>query len=211
MTSLTNHLQNRFQKLFGPTDEAKKAFEYLAGRYQNNRLAYHNLGHIYKCFARLDHDYDLADDHTLVQCAIWYHDAIYDPQRNDNEERSADLAAEELSKLKIDGANIDLHMVRDLILATKHNGTAESNNAKLLVDIDICILGAPWTEYLAYSRAIRKEYFAFDKEIYNPGRCSVLKAFLDRGDAMFHTERYRMYFGGQARANLSREIAMLSA
>ena len=70
---------------------------------------YHNLQHI--------HDMLLNDNLIINGLTIWYHDAIYDPKRNDNEERSAELAESEL-KDYID--NDDLKTIMHGILLTKH-------------------------------------------------------------------------------------------
>src|SRR5215468_6288583 len=60
---------------------------------------YHDLAHIE---AMLDlmraHEAALADP-ASVEAAIWFHDAVYDTRRHDNEQKSAELAAERLAGL----------------------------------------------------------------------------------------------------------------
>ena len=64
-------------------DELVRAYE-AADRH------YHDLRHIEALLA-LARDQPLLDS-AAVEAAIWFHDAIYDTRRNDNEERSAKLA-----------------------------------------------------------------------------------------------------------------------
>jgi predicted metal-dependent HD superfamily phosphohydrolase len=56
---------------------------------------YHDLRHV-ETLLRLAQDHAFAD-REAVEAAIWFHDAIYDTRRQDNEERSAEFAIERLS------------------------------------------------------------------------------------------------------------------
>jgi predicted metal-dependent HD superfamily phosphohydrolase len=58
---------------------------------------YHKLAHI-EAMLELMHMYkDALADPAAVEAAIWFHDAIYDTRRHDNEEKSAELAASRLA------------------------------------------------------------------------------------------------------------------
>jgi len=70
-----------------PLDEA--LYQDLVARYREPHRRYHTLQHLEECFARFDELRALAEHPRDVELAIWFHDAIYDTRRSDNEARSA--------------------------------------------------------------------------------------------------------------------------
>src|SRR5262249_44984090 len=58
---------------------------------------YHNLPHIEAMLDLMRAQERALSDPRSVEAAIWFHDAVYDPRRHDNEEKSAALAAERLA------------------------------------------------------------------------------------------------------------------
>src|ERR1700704_4371006 len=57
---------------------------------------YHGLPHIEALLALAEQHAGAIADRDAMDAAIWFHDAIYDTRRKDNEERSAQLAAARL-------------------------------------------------------------------------------------------------------------------
>jgi len=53
---------------------------------------YHDLRHVEALLGLSDACASAITDRDAVEAAIWFHDAIYDTRRSDNEERSAALA-----------------------------------------------------------------------------------------------------------------------
>ena len=51
-------------------------YDALLARYSEPRRRYHTLQHLAECFAAFD-----------VELALWFHDAIYNTRRSDNEQR----------------------------------------------------------------------------------------------------------------------------
>jgi predicted metal-dependent HD superfamily phosphohydrolase len=180
----------------------------LLQRYAEPHRAYHTGQHI---LALLHHataaDSSLDDPHA-VAFAIWFHDAIYDPMRHDNEVQSAALARETLTKL---GDTAIIPAVEAMILATIKHQLPEnaSNDLKLFLDFDLSILGTPPETYAAYSAAIRSEYSFVPEENYRLGRRAILENFLQR-DALYFTDYGHQKWETQARLNLAAEIATLS-
>src|SRR5687768_15734300 len=89
----------------------------LLAHYRGPTRHYHNDLHLLHCMLELA-DYRHGE-HLAIEAALWFHDAIYDPTRHDNEERSADLAVARLSALALPPDFI-AHVKR-LVLATKHS------------------------------------------------------------------------------------------
>src|SRR5436190_19460000 len=57
---------------------------------------YHNLAHIEALLGLARRHADALADAGAIEAAIWFHDAVYDTRRDDNEERSPALATERL-------------------------------------------------------------------------------------------------------------------
>jgi predicted metal-dependent HD superfamily phosphohydrolase len=173
-------------------------FDDLISRYAEPHRAYHTITHIETCLS------ELADIPDAIQFAIWYHDAIYDPQAKDNEERSADLAAQ------VAGLSDEfIHSVRRLILSTKHSVQPTQPDEQILVDIDLAILGQPELAFDEYERQIRFEYSWVPDEMFAKGRCAVLASFLSR-PTIYSTDAFRAKYEKRARQNLAHSIAALS-
>lgn len=178
----------------------------LRVRYAEASRHYHNQSHIDACLKRLDEHRDAFADPESAELAIWFHDAIYDGRASDNEERSADLARRTLAALGAPASRVET--VRRLIRSTKHEAVPLDADARLLVDIDLAILGAPADEFDAYERAIRAEYAHVPDDAFRRGRAAVLRKFLAR-ERVFGTVTFAS-LEADARANLERSLARLA-
>src|SRR5215470_11849955 len=69
----------------------------LVSAYTASDRHYHDLRHIETLLGLADACASAITDREAVEAAIWFHDAIYDTRRNDNEERSAGLAVARLA------------------------------------------------------------------------------------------------------------------
>ncbi|MEW6251884.1 MAG: N-methyl-D-aspartate receptor NMDAR2C subunit [Planctomycetota bacterium] len=168
--------------------------------------AYHNLAHVADCLRMFDEVTALAHWPDAVEFALWLHDAVYVPGRRDNEEHSALVADVVLTALGAAAAESDT--VRGLILATRHDGTANAPDERLVADIDLAILGAEPARYDVYARGIRAEYAAVADAAYRAGRRRFLEHLLSR-PAIFNTGHFRTTYEAAGRANLQRELSAL--
>ena len=175
----------------------------LAGAYGDPARAYHNLTHVADCLRLFDEYAHLAGDPMAMELAIWFHDIVYDTHAHDNEERSAEVAADFLS-----GTGLG-PVVADLILATRHDGQPASPDASLVCDIDLAILGSDPGIYDSYAQAIRREYEWVPVADYANSRIRVLESFLGR-PSVYSSIQMGNRFGDLARVNLAREIASLA-
>lgn len=148
----------------------------LIARYNEPQRHYHNIFHINDM---LNISMGCTQNNPgIVKLIIWYHDAIYDPARKDNEEKSAELAIEQLKDhLGVE----DIDYIASGILLTKHqfSSTLLTPDMSLVIDADLYILSHDWC-YTAYARAIRKEYSHCSDAEYIAGRKQFLENMLNK-------------------------------
>jgi len=169
------------------------------------RRTYHNAEHLAACLAELDTVRDMTNDPAGIAAAMWFHDAVYQPGAPNNEQQSADLAVETLGRLGMDSTRLE--KVARLINATSHLDKPESYDEELICDIDLAVLGNPWSEYSRYAAAVRWEY-SLPSEQYNDGRGTFLRNMLTRRN-IYHTRRFGDNYEQTARENMQRELAEL--
>ena len=185
------------------------AFDDVITRYSELHRAYHTLQHLSECLKHLAALKDTLSQsqRANIALALWYHDAVYDTHRSDNEELSARLADE---NLRAAGAGSDLRQhIHSLILATKHNFTSTEFEVSTLVDIDLAILGASVERFDEYERQVRQEYAWVPDADFRAGRSRILDCFLQR-PAIYLTDHFRARFEVSARSNLRRSIESLT-
>ena len=183
-------------------------YNLISGHYSRDGRFYHNLRHVAELLRLLGRFSPAAENYDAVRFAAWFHDAVYDPRREDNEERSAELAVGSLVKLGVPASTVAL--VRETILATKgHSARGLPPDALLFLDADLAILGAPPETYAQYVEAIRREYAWVPELRYRRGRGRVLQSFLERS-RIYQTPAMFARFETPARLNISLEIKALS-
>jgi predicted metal-dependent HD superfamily phosphohydrolase len=201
----------RWQTLLTPLgaspEAAGRAFVRVGELYQSAGRYYHTLEHIAEVLDAVTLLRPLTHDPAAVELAAWLHDASYDPRAKDNEEKSADTAADLLAGLGVDAGRVG--RVRDLILATRHLPEAPADaDTAVLLDADLAILGAAEDRYVRFAHDIRREYAWVPERHYREGRTQVLEGFLRR-DHVYHTATMRQRLGDAARRNLAWEIELL--
>ncbi|MDP1528489.1 MAG: N-methyl-D-aspartate receptor NMDAR2C subunit [Rhodoferax sp.] len=182
----------------------------LIVRYGEPHRRYHTMVHIEDCLAQVAASTDMDDDQrALLDAAIWFHDAIYDATRNDNEAESAKLAAERLAADGVAPTAID-EVVRLILLTAGHSVQAGDALGARLVSIDLSILGTEPARYDTYAEAIRQEYIHVPEPLYRAGRAAIMGRFLD-SPSLFADPVWAGRYEVPARANIQREIAALTA
>jgi len=200
-------LWNQFTSFCSNSIQCEKTFGLLQNLYSEKHRFYHNLGHIKFLFTLFqDFGYEI-EDKQAVFFSIWFHDAIYEPQKKDNEKQSAKLACEELKKLSL--PDDEISKIEKIILATeRHSAENMDADGKLFLDFDLAILGAEDDVYDEYKNAIRSEYSFVPEEMYKSERKRILQNFLRR-ELIYFTKIMREKFEGKARKNIEREILEL--
>lgn len=182
----------------------------LIARYGEPHRRYHTMAHIEGCLAQVRASTDFTDEQrALMDAAIWFHDAIYDPTRHDNEAESARLAVDRLTAEGVSPAAI-VEVERLILLTAGHSVADGDALGARLVSIDLSILGADARRYDAYAGAIRFEYGHVPEPLYRAGRAAIMGRFLE-SPALFADPVWAERYEAKARANIAREIAALTA
>ncbi|MFF7281334.1 hypothetical protein [Streptomyces griseorubiginosus] len=182
--------------------------DHLLDRWQEPQRKYHTLAHLTAVLDHVDVLEEYADDPHLVRLAAWFHDAVYLPDRSENEDRSARLAERALPEAGVpdDGTAEVARLVR---LTTTHAPADDDRNGQVLCDADLAILAAPPSGYAAYTAAVREEYGFVPTDAFRAGRSAVLRQLLDL-PRLFRTPYGAREWEATARYNLTSELEMLS-
>jgi predicted metal-dependent HD superfamily phosphohydrolase len=175
-------------------------FEELLAAYKEAQRHYHSQQHLAECLTHFEQSRQLAERPGEVAIALWFHDAIYDVRGKSNERQSADWAIRALAASSADAATQE--RVGQLIMVTKHDAAPIKPDEQLLVDIDLCILGATPQRFVEYDWQVRAEYSWVPSFLYNIKRRSVLRSFLAR-PTIYSTSYFRERYEAQARINLA--------
>jgi predicted metal-dependent HD superfamily phosphohydrolase len=184
----------------------KSAFDNLVARYTESGRYYHNLDHVLNLFETIRPLEAELQNPRCVKLAIFYHDAIYDSTRPDNEARSADLSSLALATLGCEDTVIA--RVKELILCTRsHMPLPDDSDCAIFLDCDLSILASNPETYAQYALGIRNEFSWVSPEVYPQRRVEVLERFLTRPQLFYSS--LQNSFDAPARQNLAAEIAEL--
>ncbi|MGW5849274.1 HD domain-containing protein [Streptomyces sp. NPDC055254] len=189
------------------TDPAPYA-ERLLTAWAEPQRRYHTTAHLADVLARIDVLAPHAADPAAVELAAWFHDAVYRPDRSENEERSAALAERALPELGIDAART-AEVARLVRLTVSHDPAPGDTNGEVLCDADLAVLAGAPQAYAAYAAAVRTEYGFVPDEAFRTGRAAVLRRLLDL-PRLFRTPYGTAHWETPARANLAAELAALA-
>ena len=166
---------------------------------------FHNLNHIGDCLRRFDEVASLLSDRDAVETSLWFHDAVYVPSDANNERYSARLFLEQ-SK----GSNpVFRRRVCGLIMATRHQGIARSNDRRFIEDIDLAGFGAPWEVFMREGALLREEFAALTDVQYHTGQVAFLQRLKQR-PWFFSTDYFRERYEARAQDNLDGLLALLA-
>ncbi len=174
--------------------------------YNEPHRVYHRLTHIESCFRIFREVVHLANNADALALAIWFHDAIYNIDAEDNEQRSADWFLEKTEGLFEDPLR---DLVKEHILATMHCGTdIKDHDSQIMVDIDLFSFGKPWPEFLRDSEDVRAEKRHVPDEQFYPKQCGF-QQFLLKQPRFFQSDYFYRHYEKQARKNLTRFMALI--
>lgn len=157
------------------------------------------------------------EEKSILIMATFFHDAIYDPKSQSNEEDSAKLYQDFCSHVDVNEKlsrryHCPHETVIDYILASKHHqipsNFSDDSLLRIFLDMDLSVLGKVEDAYDSYVGLIREEYIHIDRRLFCAKRADILSTFLHSGN-IFHSPYMKNSLEYRAVANLNREIEKL--
>jgi pantetheine-phosphate adenylyltransferase len=152
---------------------------FILDRWSEPHRHYHNIDHLSDLISQIDEDYSYGIINELerekLTLTALFHDLVFDPEREDNEERSAEI----FYRFCTEQYNVDLVEVKQMILDTKtHTPCTPLSNKFIEYDMKIC--EKDLDSLLVWESGVREEYSMFDDEQYKKQRISFLESLLDK-------------------------------
>ena len=183
----------------------------LLTRWAEPQRRYHTVDHLRAVLDRIDELTDQGGEGgelELVRLAAWFHDAVYRPDRSENEERSAALAEKALAEAGLTPHEV-AEVARLVRLTASHDPDGGDLNGETLCDADLAILATDPDTYRGYAAAVREEYGFVPEDAFRAGRATVLRHLLGL-PRLFRTPYGAAVWEEKARENMERELAELT-
>ena len=149
----------------------------ILSMWNESHRSYHNLNHLNDLISQINENkskYSEKEYEKLILTAL-FHDVVYDPASQTNEEDSANF----LIECAVDKKNSDILDVKQMILDTKtHDST--TNLSESFNKYDMNIVERDFDQLLEWERGISEEYSIYPKEEYKEGRLKFLESLLDK-------------------------------
>ncbi len=210
MSAVELELRVAWQQHVGTSPAAAEWFDAVIAHHREPARHYHDERHVGWVVRHVVAIADRAqvDDLDATVTAAFFHDAVYDPQRADNEAASARLAARALGEIGWEEPRA--RRVSELVLATAgHDVEGADRDARVLLAADLAVLAAEPARYSDYATAVRREYAHVDDDAWRAGRSAVLRSLLDK-PRLFAAGLGLDDWEQRARANMAAELAALS-
>ncbi len=179
----------------------------LLTRWREPQRRYHTVAHLAAVLDRVDVLEEYARDPDVVRLAAWFHDAVYLPDRSENEERSARLAERALPEAGVPAAKT-AEVARLVRLTIGHDPADDDPDGQVLCDADLAVLASPPSAYAAYTAAVREEYHFVPNDAFRAGRAAILRRLLAL-PRLFRTPYGAAEWEATARYNLRSELELL--
>lgn len=138
---------------------------------------YHNLDHLNDLINQINEsksNYSEKEYEKLLIASI-FHDIVYDPMKNDNEEKSAEF----FMNCCLEKSNADILDINQMILDTKTH-KANTKLSESFNKYDMNIVERDFDSLLKWEKNIRLEYNCYNNDQYKDGRLKFLESLLDK-------------------------------
>ena len=154
----------------------KLKYTILLSMWNESHIAYHTQNHLLDLIEQINESkskFESQKDYEkMILCAL-FHDCVYDPMRNDNEEKSAEFFMNCCQE-----KNQDILDIKQMILDTKTHEATTPLSEKFN-ELDMNIVERDFNQLLEWERGIREEYKAYG-DMYKMGRLQFLENLLDK-------------------------------
>ena len=156
----------------------KADYNLLLSIWNESHRFYHTQNHLLYLIEKINNkksELTQTQYEKLILCAV-FHDIVYEPKNNDNEEKSADFFMDCCSDKK----NPHLLEVKQMILDTK---THESDNYLSVIfnEIDMSVVQSDFERLVEWETGISKEFIpVWGESQYKSGRLAFLESLLDK-------------------------------
>jgi pantetheine-phosphate adenylyltransferase len=139
---------------------------------------YHNLTHLNSLLDKIEErfksgEFDEKMKEKLIITAL-FHDIVYEPGRDNNEEKSAEF----LMEASQDKSDPDILEIKNAILETKDHKSS-TKLSEVFNHMDMSIVEEGFEELLEWEKGIYQEFKQFGDK-YKPGRLKFLESLLDK-------------------------------
>jgi len=186
---------------------AGDAYHVKARPHYDNR-PYHNWSHIHEMLGFIRSLNLPEEDGIIAHYVAYYHDAVYVPGSQTNEEESAELFLAD-HPCQNDMTEERRQRIANLIRATKTHELTDDPLSAVIMDADMFILAAPEWRYAQYLAGIREEYKQFTDDQWREGRRKFIESVFNEPGPTFYIPDVEKVFGPIMDNNLRREYATL--
>jgi predicted metal-dependent HD superfamily phosphohydrolase len=139
---------------------------------------YHTLEHYMDLENMIENDFtnEKIDEKTYEKLGILniFHDCVYDPSRNDNEEKSADF----FISLCLDKKDKDILEIKESIIDTKMH-LDNSKLSTIFNSYDMNIVERDYNSLIKWEESIYEEYKSVGNDAYKKGRLQFLEKIIN--------------------------------
>ena len=154
----------------------KLNYNVLLAMWNESHRAYHTQNHLLDLIEQINESkskFESQKDYEkMILCAL-FHDCVYDPMRNDNEEKSAEFFLSCCQE-----KNQDILDIKQMILDTKTHEATTPLSEKFN-QLDMSIVERDFDQLLEWENGIAEEYKVYG-EAYKEGRLKFLESLLDK-------------------------------
>ena len=148
----------------------------LLAMWNESHRHYHNLDHLNDLINQINENkskYSQKEYEKLIIASL-FHDCIYEPSKNDNEEKSAQF----FESCVVDKSDRDMQEIKQIILDTKtHQATIQLSEK--FNQLDMSIVERDFDQLLKWERGIKEEFKVYGEK-YKDGRLKFLESLLDK-------------------------------
>ena len=149
----------------------------LFSMWNESHRSYHTLDHLSDVIDQINDNKDsfIEKEYEMLLLTALFHDCVYDPMKNDNEEKSAEF----FIQCCLDKSNPDISEIKQMILDTKSHKSS-NRLSQIFNSFDMNIVERDFDQLLEWEKGIYHEFKGYGNDKYKEGRLKFLESLLDK-------------------------------